>query len=81
VVRHGDWTLLEPDHPQVFAYRRALGDERVAVFANFSAEPAQAEVPPELRGAARDLIADAAAAVPPVLELAPWESRALYVRG
>jgi len=35
---YGEYELLAPDHPAVYAYRRTLGDEAVAVLLNFTEE-------------------------------------------
>ncbi len=44
----GDFTLLLPDHPQLFAYRRSWEGQDVVVLCNFSSTPA--EIPAALRG-------------------------------
>jgi len=36
VMVYGDYQLLQPDHPQVYCYRRTLGDEQLLVLANFT---------------------------------------------
>ncbi len=36
---YGDFRLLQPEHPTVFAYLRTLGGERYAVLLNFSDKP------------------------------------------
>lgn len=40
VVATGDYALVLPEHPQVFAYTRGLGDRSLLVLANLSGEPA-----------------------------------------
>ncbi|SDH05611.1 oligo-1,6-glucosidase [Leifsonia sp. 98AMF] len=40
VVAIGDYALVLPEHPQVFAYTRSLGDRSLLVLANLSSEPA-----------------------------------------
>jgi len=40
VVATGDYALVLPEHPQVFAYTRSLGDRSLLVLANLSSEPA-----------------------------------------
>ena len=42
---YGDFAMIERAHPQVFAYTRALGDERFFILCNMSAEPAVLTVP------------------------------------
>ena len=36
VLVYGDYDLIAPDHPSVYAYRRTLGDEAMVVTLNFS---------------------------------------------
>jgi oligo-1,6-glucosidase len=38
VLVYGDYELLAPDHPEVYAYRRTLGDTVVVVLLNFTAD-------------------------------------------
>jgi len=38
VLIYGDYALLLPEHPQVYAYTRSLGDEQFLVMLNFSKE-------------------------------------------
>ncbi|MET3566849.1 oligo-1,6-glucosidase [Leifsonia sp. 563] len=40
VVAAGDYALVLPEHPQVFAYTRSLSDRSLLVLANLSSEPA-----------------------------------------
>jgi oligo-1,6-glucosidase len=40
VVATGDYALVLPEHPQVFAYTRNLSDRSLLVLANLSSEPA-----------------------------------------
>ena len=76
VVREGRFELLLPDHEQLWAFTRTLGDRVLLVVANCSSAPA--EIPPDslpgLDGAELVLGThdDAATSV-----LAPWESRIL----
>jgi oligo-1,6-glucosidase len=44
-VAHGDFTMLLPDDPQVYAFTRRLGDVELLVLCNMSAGPAAVEVP------------------------------------
>lgn len=76
VVVDGDFELLLPDHPRVYAFTRRLGDEALLVVANLGSEPVTVPLP-------------AAFAEAPVIlasgmpspdsrawgELAPWEAR------
>jgi oligo-1,6-glucosidase len=70
-VAHGDFTLLLPDHDQLFAFTRRHEGTELVVVANFSGEPA------ELPGVLADRCAGAELLVgerrgPSLL---PWESR------
>ncbi|WP_167597866.1 glycoside hydrolase family 13 protein [Leeuwenhoekiella sp. ZYFB001] len=38
ILIYGDYELLLPEHPQVYAYTRSLGDEQFLVMLNFSKE-------------------------------------------
>ena len=78
VVAHGDFTMLLPEDPRVFAYRRELDGTRLTVVANLSGEPVEAPVDVHgaslllhNRGAAATLTTAGAGIVP----LEPWETR------
>ncbi|WP_116128031.1 glycoside hydrolase family 13 protein [Lewinella sp. IMCC34183] len=45
VLVYGDYELLVPDHEQVYAYTRTLGEERILVLLNFSDEAATVDLP------------------------------------
>lgn len=47
-LRSGTFRLLLPEHPQLLAYERACGEERIRVCCNFSGAPAV--LPPEMQG-------------------------------
>jgi oligo-1,6-glucosidase len=70
VVVDGDFTMLLPDDPQVYAFTRALDGVELLVLGNFSGEP----VTPDIDGwdDAEVVIGDGAG-----LALGPWEGRAL----
>ena len=78
-VALGDFTLLEPDHEQLYAFTRTRGDDTLLVVANASDTPLTGPLPLDVSGA--DLVlanyqaaTDAAApAASPVLR--PWEAR------
>ena len=82
VVTDGDFELLLPEHPAIWAFlRRAAppaGDAELLVAANFSAEPVAVRLPiaPGWSGAPVILtsLPDAPRQPPPDLELRPWES-------
>ena len=48
VLVHGAYTDVDPDHETVFAYTRVLGDDRMLVVMNWSTDPVEWTVPPEL---------------------------------
>jgi oligo-1,6-glucosidase len=76
VVTDGDFALLLPDHPTVWAYLRRGADASLLVAANLSADPVPVELP--LDGdwsAAVPVLATHADVRPPTdLVLRPWES-------
>ena len=43
VVAHGDFTLLHPEHEQVYAFTRRLDDTELLVTANLSSTPAEVD--------------------------------------
>ena len=47
VVVHGDFTMLLPEHAQLYAFVRTLGDAQVLVVANLSDRPADAAELPD----------------------------------
>ena len=85
VVAEGDFRMLLPDDPQVYAFTRRLGDERVLVVANLSGEPAEVHAstlgaPGEWDGAetlVENLSPQAAHDGGGFVRLAPWEARAV----
>jgi oligo-1,6-glucosidase len=79
VVVHGRFELLLPDHDQVWAFTRTLGETVLLVLANCSSHRVTLspdDVPD--RSGARVLIGTHGTT--DRLELAPWESR-VYLRG
>ena len=45
VLVYGDYELLLPDHEQIYAYTRTLGEERMLVLLNFSSEAVDLTLP------------------------------------
>ena len=45
ILKWGDFQLLVPDDPQLFAYRRRLDGADIAVWCNFSPDPCQLPQP------------------------------------
>ncbi|QLH78044.1 alpha-glucosidase [Halosimplex rubrum] len=81
---YGDFELLAPDHPSLFAYTRSLAGaddeptERALVVLNVDDEPTTFEVPADVTvdGLELALANDDAPAVPGrTLDLGPWEAR------
>jgi oligo-1,6-glucosidase len=83
VLLYGAFALLWPEHPNLLAYTRTLGDRTVWVLLNFSDRP---QTLPEgdaaLSGATRVLFDTEAASVTALLApLRPYEGRVLADRG
>jgi trehalose-6-phosphate hydrolase len=47
LITYGDYQLILPDHPQIFAYIRNGKDEKLLVVNNFYGKPAQFKWPEE----------------------------------
>ncbi|TQL01185.1 alpha-glucosidase [Cellulomonas sp. SLBN-39] len=77
VVRLGDFTLLLPDHPHVYAFTRALGDDALLVLGNFSGEEQRAEVGDGWGERVLGNVPDPAVVRDGVVILAPWEALVL----
>jgi oligo-1,6-glucosidase len=75
LVVHGDFTLLHPDHPALWAFARTGADGRLTVWANCSGEPLPVDLGAELAGedAAELVLANHADADPRGGVLRPWE--------
>ena len=74
VIRHGEFELLLPDDPAIYAFIRTLAGTRLLVVANFSGEPV--DVPLDLAGEV--VIANYREPVGSVLR--PWEARVYRTR-
>jgi oligo-1,6-glucosidase len=74
---YGDYEDLDPQHAQVFAYTRTLGDEKYLVIENFSSSPVTYTLPNGLKAATLLLSDDPSSheSNASTLNLAPWESR------
>ena len=79
VIVHGRFDLLLPDHEQIWALTRTLGDQVLLMIANCSSEPVlvPSDAVPDLTDA-QLLLATHEDSMS--FELAPWESR-IYLRG
>jgi oligo-1,6-glucosidase len=78
VVTDGDFELLLPEHPAIWAFLRRNDDTELLVAANFSADVATASLPLDSRWAAALVVLANLPGAPvrplPDLELKPWES-------
>ena len=86
VVAHGDFTMLLPQDERVYAFERALGEDRILVVANLSGDAAvPAPVPEAAQWAAAPVLLASggknSGASEPALDcpiiLGPWECRVL----
>ncbi|WP_245180843.1 glycoside hydrolase family 13 protein [Haloarcula amylovorans] len=78
VLVYGEFSLLCPKDPTVFAYTRTLGEERGLVILNFDPEPVEFEVPADITLDGLELaIANADVPTTPQssFELGPYEAR------
>jgi oligo-1,6-glucosidase len=79
VVTDGEFELLLPEHPAIWAFLRRGQDAELLVAANLSADPVSAVLPLEHPGWADAEVVlvshpDRSRPYPPDLTLAPWES-------
>lgn len=74
VVRHGDFALVAPSHPQVFAYIRTLGERRLLVIANFTNRPASLALTPNEVMTGTDLLTGLPRSTNGTLALQPYET-------
>jgi oligo-1,6-glucosidase len=78
VVTDGDFELLLPDHPSIWAFLRRGADAELLVAANFSADLVAAALPLDPQWAQATVVLanlpDPGPRQPPDLKLRPWES-------
>jgi oligo-1,6-glucosidase len=78
VITDGDFELLLPDHPTIWAFLRRTPDAELLVAANFSADPAGISLPVDPGWSVASVVLtshpDTPWQPPPDLELRPWES-------
>ncbi|MGH3991025.1 MAG: alpha-glucosidase C-terminal domain-containing protein, partial [Pseudonocardiaceae bacterium] len=75
-VAHGDFTMLLPDDPHVYAFTRRLGGTTLLVLGNFSGSTVTADVPDAATWACSELlVANYPVAPGADLTLRPWETR------
>jgi oligo-1,6-glucosidase len=75
VVVDGDFTLIHPEHPELYAFARQTGTHRLAVYVNLSGAAVEVDVEPEDALAGLLLTNREGAASTEVFE--PWEARVL----
>ncbi len=78
VVAHGSFTMLLPEHEQVYAFVRRYGDVELLVLGNFSGEPLIVDLADAAGWAASPVLLsnlDPGPAPSDVLALQPWEAR------
>ena len=80
VVAHGDFAMLLPDDPDVYAFTRTLDDVQLLVLGNFTGREVVAAVPGAEAWAGAELVlgnVDPAPSAPSStgIALAPWEAR------
>jgi oligo-1,6-glucosidase len=78
VVTDGEFELLLPEHPAIWAFARRGRDAELLVAANFSAEPVSADLPVDANWRDAEVVLashpDRSPRQLPELALAPWES-------
>jgi oligo-1,6-glucosidase len=79
VVTDGDFELLLPDHPAIWAFLRRTAEAELLVVANFSADVVDADLPLDADWADASVVltsldGDAPLQPPRGLKLRPWES-------
>jgi oligo-1,6-glucosidase len=79
VIVEGRFEPFAPDHPQIMAYTRTLGETRLAVIANVSAQQVAFDVPEGMAVTGRCLVANVERrdALQGRIALAPWEAVAV----
>jgi oligo-1,6-glucosidase len=78
VVALGDFVLLEPEHPTLYAFTRSLGSETLLVLGNFSNDRMDAALPGIPAAANSPVILGNYASVSPVgTTLRPWEAKVI----
>ncbi|MFI5491465.1 alpha-glucosidase [Actinoplanes sp. NPDC051859] len=72
VVVYGDFTMLLPDHEQLYAFTRRHDDVELLVIGNFSGERVRADLPSAEAWAGAELVVSNAPA-PTDFDLEPWQ--------
>lgn len=81
-IQEGAYTPIEEAHPQIFAYSRQLGEEKIVVFANFSDHVTRIPTPAELDNAPETLLANMEMPEPVKgqLEFSPYQAFAIALQ-
>ncbi len=84
VIVHGSYTLILAEHPEIYAYLRTLGDERLLVVTNFSGHTPKFALPPTVAYENAEVVignyaVDEAAASGSFM-LEPYEARVYLLR-
>ena len=80
VIVYGHYELLEPEHPELFVYKRSWKDETLLVVCNWAEKELAYEIPAEFADSAC-LIANYPDPRPATGLLRPWECFVLLRRG
>ena len=56
IIIEGEYTLLLADHPQIYAYTRTYGDDKLLIMANMSGDEATFEAPQAITGRQAKLV-------------------------
>jgi oligo-1,6-glucosidase len=84
VMVHGRYDLLLPEHAEIYAYTRTLGDARLLVVCNFGAGTPLFALPADVSFASAELLIANLPVAPEVelraLPLRPWEARVYRLR-
>lgn len=79
IIVYGNYDLILEDHPQIYAYTRTLGDEKLVVILNFSEEIPVFEMPDHLEYSSAELMVSNYEVFPEesieAIELKPYEAR------
>jgi len=79
---HGDFRQIVVDHPQVFAWRRTLGEQTLVVINNFTRDAVMLAIPDNLQSQQGHCLINNYAPreqLEPIMELQPYESFALLI--
>jgi oligo-1,6-glucosidase len=81
-IQDGAYMPLEEDHPQIFAYVRHLGEEKIYVIANFSDQEARLRVPAGLGNGAETVMTNMESPIvmSEHMDLDPFQACVLAVR-